>query len=682
MIQPYEQIYCKGVRQMKKCISIVLVITIICGAFSCFCVSASAQGYVPVQECERELEALGVDVALFHDTIAAGVDSFESVVDISDFNIPRDEQLYNLLLMMAYVRYYMPEYFHITDISALASATKIYYLTFEYDERFDTAEEYNAAKAQVDAVVESMCADLTAKPAIDKVQGALLVHDRLIAHTSYDMQVVETGDVTTEDSYTIYGVLVGGVGVCEGYSKAYCYILKRLGIPALIVSSEALAHAWNIVYLNGVPYYVDCTWDDPTGTFAGTCRHDNFLRSTQGIISTGHVSDTGIADFMPSFAVDDTTYDVYYWQDSECEIQLIYDDLYYLDNEAEAVKRAPSGEVICSCEDVWRINPRQYYTDNFSKLDAIGNALFFSKTDGVYRCDVQTGKVKKIFTPDASQYGSYYNVYGFKCEGRTFLCYLSDTAKCDYATIGDFLQTHEYAHYEVNLLFDTAQGSATLAGETDELCDVLFTAVPQPGYTFAGFYTGGERLTDEDADNNPATLEYEVRADADISVLFEPEAVPGSIFAIINPAYLYKPVKAELYLDGVYIASRAIQRNGAFAYTGLAAGSYTMHISGDALAGVVIENITVKNGERTDLRLSEDERLKAIALPTGDVNSDGWIDIADASEILQEGKYALTLPATVPEDLNGNRVIDMDDIAVLLLEQNYAHGAQVLYYSA
>ncbi|MBR2589902.1 MAG: hypothetical protein IKE65_03170 [Clostridia bacterium] len=667
---------------MKKLISILLIFTLICGAFSCLCVSVSAQeSYVPVHQCEQELEELGVDVELLHDTLAAGIERFESDVDISDLNIPMDGQLYNLLLLMAYVRYYMPEYFHITDISAMASSTKFYYLCFSYDERFDTAEEYNAAKAQIDAVVENMCEDLTSKPAIDKVQGALLMHDRLIAHTSYDMNVFEAGAEISDDSYTLYGALINRVCVCEGYSKAYLYLLKRLGIPSLIVSSEALEHAWNIVFLDGVPYYVDCTWDDPAGDYAGTCMHDNFLRSTEGIVSTGHVSDTGEVDYLPSFDIEDTTYDAYYWQDSACEMQLIEDNLYYLDNEAAAIKRAPSGEVVCSCADTWRIGPRQYYVYNFSKLDAIGNALFFSKSDGVYRCDVNTGKVKKIFTPDASEFGTYYSVFGFCCEGRTFMCYMSNNANCDYTTIDNYLKTHEYAHYEVNLSYDTAQGSATIAGETDELCDVLLCAVPQPGYTFSGFYAGSELITDEDTDQNPNTVEYEVRGDAYISVLFKPEPATGAIFGAVKTSNLYKTPKAELFRDGVCVDTIAIQRNGngGFVFMGLMTGTYTMRISGAGFAGVVIKDISVKSGQRTDLRLSEDENLKALVLPAGDINGDEWIDVADASEILSAEKYGKSYPSTVPEDLNANKVIDMEDIAVLLLEQNYAHGIQVFY---
>ncbi len=51
--------------------------------------------------------------------------------------------------------------------------------------------------------------------------------------------------------------------VCAGYSRAYQYILQKLGIPCYYCTgSSGEDHAWNIVKLDDGYYNVDVTWDD------------------------------------------------------------------------------------------------------------------------------------------------------------------------------------------------------------------------------------------------------------------------------------------------------------------------------------------------------------------------------------------------------------------------------------
>lgn len=90
------------------------------------------------------------------------------------------------------------------------------------------------------------------------------VHNWLIDNISYDQ--------TYDKMHTrnIYGALIDGEVVCEGYAKAFKYLLDELEIPCIVVSGEAInseghseAHMWNYVLINDVWYAVDVTWDDP-----------------------------------------------------------------------------------------------------------------------------------------------------------------------------------------------------------------------------------------------------------------------------------------------------------------------------------------------------------------------------------------------------------------------------------
>ncbi len=83
---------------------------------------------------------------------------------------------------------------------------------------------------------------------------ALWLHDWLTNNVYYDLNY---------RYYSADSALLRGTCVCDGYSKAYYYLLEAAGIPVARAISEN--HAWNVVKLNGSWYHVDPTWDDPAG---------------------------------------------------------------------------------------------------------------------------------------------------------------------------------------------------------------------------------------------------------------------------------------------------------------------------------------------------------------------------------------------------------------------------------
>lgn len=114
-------------------------------------------------------------------------------------------------------------------------------------------------------------------------QKARQVHNYLVDNITYD----ET--LSKDNIYDIYGALVKGESVCEGYAKSYQYILNAIGIPCVIVigtgtnsQGQTENHSWNYVQLNNKWYAVDVTWDDPIihggGTLTNSSRYQYFLR--------------------------------------------------------------------------------------------------------------------------------------------------------------------------------------------------------------------------------------------------------------------------------------------------------------------------------------------------------------------------------------------------------------------
>ena len=113
------------------------------------------------------------------------------------------------------------------------------------DEAFNSSEEVDRAIAQVEKVKDQVLKD-----ARGSVENKIkLVHDYLIDTIDYDLNAGSS-------VYDIYGALVNRRVVCEGYAKAFKYILDDLGIPCIIVcgtgtnsSGNTESHAWNYVQI-------------------------------------------------------------------------------------------------------------------------------------------------------------------------------------------------------------------------------------------------------------------------------------------------------------------------------------------------------------------------------------------------------------------------------------------------
>lgn len=661
----------RAIKKFSVLIAVVLIMSVLAASMPFSFAATIPKSHT----CAKELEELGVNLESFNQTLRQGLDNCETNIDISSYNIPRDADAYNLSLMITYVRYHLPEYINIKNIQGAATSTQIKRLVITYDEAMNTPEEFEPKREQLDTAISAMLEGIE-NSSLSDVEKALIVHDRLIDFVSYDKNVAAGTDVPDE-SYTMYGVFFNRVAVCDGYAKAYAYMLGRLGITALVVSSPLLQHAWNLVYIDGKPYYVDCTWDDPTGAYDGEILHNNFLRSENGIIETNHIKN-GQIDYRDSrFDVTDTKYDNYYWQNSETAFQLVNGKIYYIDKTMSSLMCTDSADSLYSVASTWMISRYSYYPGNFSKLSSIGNSLFFSLPDGVYRYNTKTKRVKKIFTPDTSSLGDYQNIYGFRIEGRTFCVQISNNANLSENPINYSSQTHEYKRYSVNLDYDSAKGSVIIEGDLDELEDITLTASPTSGSTFKGFYTDGTTLlSDDDADSNPLTVEFELTGDMNITAVFESNGrIIGRVYST-----LYKPAKAELFkADGEFVASYTI-RNGGFQFNSLADGVYNLVISGDTLAGVKIENLTITGGETLDLRNSSNPLLKQIKTAIGDLNGDGFVDISDVSSLLNEDVYGKTVTDSLLEDINSDHSVGIADITILLLAENYGSGMKTIKY--
>lgn len=339
-----------------------------------------------------------------------GFQNCNTKIDISAFEISSTSE--NLQLIFGIIDEQLPECFHVSNVVLWSQLDKFITVEASY---LATKSEYEVMLANLISTKNKLLQGIKGNNSLGDVEKALLIHDRLALMCEYDYN-------KTSHRHDIYGALVNGAAVCQGYAVAYDYLLEEVGIPGYICTSKQLNHAWNIIYINNTPYHVDVTWDDIAWSSGsrgaeGAVKHDNFLRSSQGIFESGH--NAYDYDTSPS----DTTYDNYFWRTSKTAFELIDNDLYYIDNEAKKLKRYSDGEQLCSVAGYWPYQNLGYWS-NQARLSGDGTNLYYSLADAVYQYDVATGKSNKILQ---LQLDNYTSIYGFTYSDGKLICDINDS---------------------------------------------------------------------------------------------------------------------------------------------------------------------------------------------------------------------------------------------------------------
>jgi len=360
-----------------------------------------------------------VDVAALKAHLKTQFANHSTYISVSKYKIPNNTENINALATLIFCE--MPTAFHVETFRYGPSYSST--ISYIYPEYYYDSATYQTMLAEIDAGAESMVAGFKDNTALTDVQKALLAHDRLAAFCEYTL----FGDTESEDfrhSHNIYGATVTGKAVCQGYALAYTYMMDKLGIPSYVCVSNALNHAWNIVYVNNNYYHVDVTWDDPiwdtsNWDVTGKAYHNYFLVSTQYMMANNHNATD--YDTTPT----DTTYDSYFWQNSDTGFQLLGDTVYYIDNTAGTLNTY-GGDVLLTIDDKWMANATAYWNRNHSCLATDGAVLFYSTPKAVYAYDPAKNVSYKAYEPDLSM-GDYFSIYGMSYSGGSFTLDVNNT---------------------------------------------------------------------------------------------------------------------------------------------------------------------------------------------------------------------------------------------------------------
>ncbi len=101
---------------------------------------------------------------------------------------------------------------------------------------------------------------------ITRAEIAKNLHDAILKRKPYNKAAAEnlgSSEFSFKISHSSFSVFSKeNLPVCDGYTKAFAYVLNKLGIPTLVAGGNANGpHAWNYVYLNQNWYFADLTWD-------------------------------------------------------------------------------------------------------------------------------------------------------------------------------------------------------------------------------------------------------------------------------------------------------------------------------------------------------------------------------------------------------------------------------------
>ncbi len=332
----------------------------------------------------RSLASMGQTLEEY---IVAALEAFETEIDVSAYNLPVSQagEYFKILNNNPQLFYVKGSY----SISYMGDTILKYNVTYLYSQ-----EEAEQMREELEEAVDEAASQVDAS--LEDYQQALIVHDYLVQNCEYDKERLDANNVP-DISHTAYGSMVNKIAVCDGYADAFAYIMKdRLGIPCEVISSDAMAHAWNMIEIGGQWYHVDATWDDPTWDCIGRVMHNFFLLSDAAISDTDH----NHSAWSDGHTADSTLYDEAFWSGVSSAICYVNDSWYYSkyqpDDDDMQMERAvklmkkegtqllADGEDEVYATSVWSFG-NSYFPRSFMYLAKVGDKVYFNTSTEVYR---------------------------------------------------------------------------------------------------------------------------------------------------------------------------------------------------------------------------------------------------------------------------------------------------------
>lgn len=144
---------------------------------------------------------------------------------------------------------------------------RILYVEYDFDKEITAGKQ-----AEIKERVEEIAGEIFTADMSD-LEKETAINEWLCENVYYDDAALENAekysftqvDEDFYDSFTAYGVLVDGVGVCASYSAGFKLLADAAGLESIVVTGYldgSVPHAWNKVNVDGTWYIVDSTNND------------------------------------------------------------------------------------------------------------------------------------------------------------------------------------------------------------------------------------------------------------------------------------------------------------------------------------------------------------------------------------------------------------------------------------
>ncbi|MCQ2559430.1 MAG: transglutaminase-like domain-containing protein [Clostridia bacterium] len=263
----------------------------------------------------------------------------------------------------------------------------------------DKLEEYNQIIDNIISNIDNDWSDL---------EKVLFIHDYLALHYKYDYSLTY---------YTAYDLFTQKIGTCEAFTLGVTALLQRINLPVSYAFSEPDNHMWNVVQLdNGKWYNLDASHD--LSLWPGVAHHNHFLVSSARLQSVCPQH----RDMQCRYEMNDTTYDAYFWAESENGIPFVwsgsnwYYAFYNTDNGTTTIYQWEPGTnnstLVTELNFVWpdwEEPDFSYWKGFYSGLSYYQGMLIYNDPANFYTYDLANKQQSILFPVDTKEgyiYGS------------------------------------------------------------------------------------------------------------------------------------------------------------------------------------------------------------------------------------------------------------------------------------
>lgn len=226
----------------------------------------------------------------YNEVLKETLSNYESsvVIEVKDY----DEDIYNNIPIENVTGYHealSANYEWTLSRQDLRSSTLLTFNFIYHEPKETLISKEKAVKIKVQEIIKEVIT-----PEMKDYEKEKAIHDYVVNNCIYDERYYTGG--MPDESYSAYGVLIDGIGVCQGYAIAMNLLLKEVGIESLYIHGEAFDyntntygnHAWNLVKIQGNYYHLDATWNDPLMEDGSNKVQYSYFNITDEQISENH----------------------------------------------------------------------------------------------------------------------------------------------------------------------------------------------------------------------------------------------------------------------------------------------------------------------------------------------------------------------------------------------------------